>query len=48
MCELSVNGVVVGVFSCPATAKQYCKENNIDTFSILPLGTFLETDMRVK
>ena len=44
--ELMINGNVIGVFSSEDKASEYARKHYPDvSHQILPLGTFLETDM---
>lgn len=45
--ELVVNGELLGVFSSEKAAKKHMKTNLPDySYSILPIGTFLITDIQ--
>ena len=48
MRELLINGIVVGVFSSIEAAQEYAYSINVGTFSIMPLGTFLHTNLSEK
>jgi len=43
--ELLYDGAIVGVFSSEEAARKFARSNDYGTFSILPIGTFLHTDI---
>ena len=45
MFELCYNGKIEGVFSSEGAAEKYAESQGWGSYSILPLGTFLETDI---
>jgi len=48
LCELVINGIVVGVFSSIKKAQQYADKNNPDSsYSVFPIGTLLKTDIKI-
>ncbi len=46
MYELIVDDQIIGVFTSELTAQQHALMMKIKTYQIVPLGTFLETDIK--